>query len=106
MKRTRTIEALDCLCFNSHTREEKVPDNVMRKFINARHQIISSNPDEYLASYDFNNEMWVAGRYIGECVIKDEKFSYHIIIKPRFGVAILGELLYDLFKFKALKIRF
>jgi 5-methylcytosine-specific restriction enzyme subunit McrC len=93
----KKIIAKDCLKF-----DEAAPDDVMRDFVNAKHFIISSKQEDEIASYDYHSGKWIAGRYIGECRITSGNRSYHIVIRPRFGKAILETLLYKILNIKIL----
>lgn len=94
------IEAFDCLPFYN----EKATADVLQKFIASQSKNIfwfsanySTDDDFKLAEFDYKNNRWNAGRFIGEAIFSHNGMAYKISIKPRFGEKILFRMLEEIF---------
>lgn len=102
----KNIEAFDCLPFNN----ESVTADVLQEFIKSQSKNVflfsseySSDDDSKLAEYDYRNNNWNAGRFVGEAVFNHNKTDYKITIKPRFGEKFLFRMLEEIFNIKISK---
>lgn len=98
------ITALDCLPFN----EKEASANVIAYFIKqCQNSVFWFNPlfeknqdDSRLAEYDYTQNQWRAGRFIGEANFDYQGNNYHISIKPRFGEEVLLKMLEQIFNIR------
>lgn len=97
------IMAFDCLPFASET----ATANVLQEFIKSQSKNVfwfSANyrnkDDSKLAEYDYKNNYWVAGRFVGEAIFSYKNNNYKITIKPRFGEKMLFRMLEEIFNIR------
>lgn len=57
----------------------------------------SSEEDQSLLEYDYRNNSWWTGRYIGEASFRFEEVDYRLSIYPRFGEIFLFKMLEEIF---------
>ena len=102
----KNIEAFDCLPFNNET----ATADVLQEFIKSQSKNVfglsseySSDDDSKLAEYDYRNNYWNAGRFVGEAIFNHNQIDYKITIKPRFGEKFLFRMLEEIFNIKISK---
>lgn len=99
----RHIEAYDCLAFDNET----ATADVLQEFIQSQSNNVfyfssdyKADDDSKLAEYDYRNNCWVAGRFVGEAIFNYNQTDYKITIKPRFGEKMLFRMLEEIFNIK------
>jgi len=99
----RHIEAFDCLPFDNAT---EIAD-VLQEFIQSQSNSVfwfsdnyNADEDTKLAEYDYRNNYWIAGRFVGEAIFNHNKTDYKITIKPRFGEKMLFRMLEEIFNIR------
>ena len=102
----KNIEAYDCLPFNN----EEATADVLQEFIKSQSKNVfwfsseySTDEDSKLAEYNYRNNYWTAGRFVGEAIFKHNQIDYRITIKPRFGENFLFRMLEEIFNIKISK---
>ena len=102
----KNIEAFDCLPFNN----ESATADVLQEFIKSQSKNVfwfssdySREDDSKLAEYDYRNNYWNAGRFVGEAIFNHNQIDYKITIKPRFGEKFLFRMLEEIFNIKISK---
>lgn len=100
------IETYDCLPFDN----EEVTADVLQEFIKSQSKNVFLFSSEYsnddtgrLAEYNYLNNYWTAGRFVGEAIFNYNKIDYKITIKPRFGEKFLFRMLEEIFNIKISK---
>ncbi len=99
----RHIEAFDCLPFDNAT----ATADILQEFMQSQSKSVfwfsaDYNVDEdfKLAEYDYRNNYWRAGRFVGEAIFNHNKTDYKITIKPRFGEKMLFRMLEEIFNIR------
>jgi len=97
------IEAFDCLPFDNET----ATADVLQEFIQSQSKNVfwfssdyNKEDDSKLAEYDYKNNCWSAGRFVGEAIFNYNQTIYKITIKPRFGEKMLFRMLEEIFNIK------
>ncbi len=100
---TKHIVAFDCLPFNN----ELATANVLQEFMQSQNKNIfwfsagyKADEESKLAEYDYRNNQWCAGRFVGEAVFSHNQTDYKITIKPRFGEKMLFRMLEEIFNIR------
>jgi 5-methylcytosine-specific restriction enzyme subunit McrC len=97
------ITAFDCLHFDM----EDAKADVIQEFIKLQSKNIfwfsadfKTNDESKLAEYDYRNNCWKAGRFVGEAIFNHNQTNYKITIKPRFGERMLFRMLEEIFNIR------
>ncbi|HMX00840.1 MAG TPA: hypothetical protein PKL56_15840 [Cyclobacteriaceae bacterium] len=97
------ITAFDCLPFDT----EAATADVMQEFIQSQSKNVfwfstdyNADDDSKLAEYDYRNNAWTAGRFVGEAIFNHNQVHYKITIKPRFGEKMLFRMLEEIFNIR------
>jgi len=97
------IETFDCLSFP----QKEATANVLEEFIGSQKnnvfwfsQTSAQKNDAPLAEYNYVDQCWNAGRFIGEADLFFEGEKYRITIKPRFGQKLLFRMLEEIFNIR------
>jgi len=97
------ITAFDCLPFNS----DMATSDVLQEFIKSQRKNVfwftgdyNADEDSRLAEYDYRNNYWTAGRFVGEAIFNHKNADYKITIKPRFGENMLFRMLEEIFNIR------
>lgn len=97
------ILAYDCLPF-----ENKVATaDVLQAFMESQSKNVFRFSTDYkqdeenkLAEFDYYNNQWNAGRFVGEAIFTHDRVAYKICIKPRFGEKFLFRMLEEIFNIR------
>ncbi|MDP3444127.1 MAG: hypothetical protein Q8T08_14825, partial [Ignavibacteria bacterium] len=97
------ITAFDCLPFVTET----ATADVLQEFIQSQSKNVfwfsadyNADDDSKLAEYDYRNNNWTAGRFVGEAIFNHNHTDYKITIKPRFGEKMLFRMLEEIFNIR------
>jgi 5-methylcytosine-specific restriction enzyme subunit McrC len=97
------ITAFDCLPFDNET----ATADVLQEFIQSQSKNVfwfsanyNADDDSKLAEYDYRNNNWTAGRFVGEAIFNHNQTDYKITIKPRFGEKLLFRMLEEIFNIR------
>lgn len=97
------ITAFDCLPFDNET----ATTDVLQEFIQSQSKNVfwfsanyKADDDSKLAEYDYRNNNWTAGRFVGEAIFNHKQTDYKITIKPRFGEKLLFRMLEEIFNIR------
>ena len=97
------ITAFDCLPFDNET----ATADVLQEFIQSQSKYVfwfsanyNADDDSRLAEYDYRNNNWTAGRFVGEAIFNHNQTDYKITIKPRFGEKLLFRMLEEIFNIR------
>jgi 5-methylcytosine-specific restriction endonuclease McrBC regulatory subunit McrC len=97
------ITAFDCLPFDTET----ATADVIQVFIKSQSKNVfwfsadyNADDDSKLAEYDYRNNNWTAGRFVGEAIFNHNQTDYKITIKPRFGEKMLFRMLEEIFNIR------
>jgi 5-methylcytosine-specific restriction endonuclease McrBC regulatory subunit McrC len=97
------IVTCDCLPFET----DEVTTDIIQKFIQTQSGNIfwfssefHPDDDSKLAEFDYRNNYWRAGRFVGEAMFSHNKTDYTITIKPRFGENFLFRMLEEIFNIR------
>ena len=97
------ITAFDCLPFDTET----ATADVMQEFTQSQSKNVfwfsadyHVDDDSKLAEYDYRNNNWTAGRFVGEAIFNHNQTDYKITIKPRFGEKMLFRMLEEIFNIR------
>ncbi|NML37353.1 hypothetical protein HHL17_09095 [Chitinophaga sp. G-6-1-13] len=97
------ITAFDCLPFDT----EAATADVLQEFIQSQSKNVfwfsadyNADNDAKLAEYDYRNNNWTAGRFVGEAIFNCNQTVYKITIKPRFGEKMLFRMLEEIFNIR------
>ncbi|MBD1384599.1 hypothetical protein IDJ75_04855 [Mucilaginibacter rigui] len=97
------IEAFDCLPFDNSAATGDVLQEFMRSQSNSVFWFsadYNADDDSKLAEYDYRNNSWRAGRFVGEAIFNHNNTDYKISIKPRFGEQMLFRMLEEIFNIR------
>lgn len=97
------ITAFDCLPFDIET----ATADILQEFIQSQSKNVfwfsadyNADDDSKLAEYDYRNNNWIAGRFVGEAIFNHNQTNYKITIKPRFGEKVLFKMLEEIFNIR------
>lgn len=62
--------------------------------------IPKADEDQSLLEYDYKNNLWWTGRYIGEANFRFEDVNYRLSIYPRFGEVFLFKMFEEIYNIK------
>lgn len=96
------IEALDCTAFPKDLPQSVIGDFMVRHKENVCwfSEQNKFSEEAHLAEFDYAQNGWRAGRFIGEAVVEDVDKLYRISIKPRFGNSVFFRMLEEIHNVK------
>ena len=102
-KKIKDITAYDCLAFDN----DLATADVLHSFMKSQSNNVFRFSDNYhsddeskLAEYNYRENNWRAGRFVGEAIFNHNKTDYKITIKPRFGEKLLFRMLEEIFNIR------